>query len=180
MFGPKSVTAQEHKCSADNVTKSGGGSAPSPLCYLERKDIMPEYTANAPQTVPAGQNVLLTETPITCNRGYVCHRNGSGIVTLRGITNQCRARYRVSADGNIAVAAGGTAGAISVSLAITGEPLNSATAIVTPAAVGDLFNVHVEAIIDVPKGCCLTIALENTSTQAITAQNVNVIVDRVA
>ncbi len=62
----------------------------------------------------------------------------------------------------------------------TGEPLNSATAIVTPAAVGDLFNVHVEAIIDVPKGCCLTIALENTSTQAITAQNVNVIVDRVA
>ena len=70
--------------------------------------------------------------------------------------------------------------AISVSLAITGEPLNSATAIVTPAAVGDLFNVHVEAIIDVPKGCCLTIALENTSTQAITAQNVNVIIDRVA
>ena len=141
---------------------------------------MSEYTANAPQTVTAAQNVLLTETPIRCNRGFVCHRDGSGIITLRGITNQCRARYRVSADGNIAVAAGGTAGAISVSLAIAGEPLNSATAIVTPAAVGDLFNVHVEAIIDVPKGCCLTIALENTSTQAITAQNVNVIVDRVA
>lgn len=104
----------------------------------------------------------------------------SGIITLRGITNQCRARYRVSADANIAVAAGGTAGAISVSLALSGEPLNSATAIVTPAAVGDLFNVHAEAIIDVPRGCCLTIALENTSTQAITAQNVNVIVDRVA
>ena len=41
-------------------------------------------------------------------------------------------------------------------------------------------SVHVEAIIDVPRGCCLTVALENTSTQAITAQNVNVIVDRVA
>lgn len=139
-----------------------------------------EFTVNAPQTVPAGQNVLLTETPIACNRGFVCHREGSGIITLRGVTNQCRARYRVSADGNIAVAAGGTAGPISVSLAITGEPLNSATAIVTPAAVGDLFNVHAEAIIDVPRGCCLTIALKNTSTQAITAQNVNVIVDRVA
>ena len=110
----------------------------------------------------------------------MCHRNGSGIITLRGITNQCRARYRVSADANIAIAAGGTVGSISVSLAITGEPLNSATAIVTPAAVGDLFNAHVEAIIDVPKGCCLTIALENTSTQAITAQNVNIIVDRIA
>lgn len=133
-----------------------------------------------PVIVAAGQNVMLTETPIACGRGYVCHRDGSGIITLRGITNQCRARYRVSASGNIAVAAGGTAGPISMSLAITGEPLNSATAIVTPAAVGDLFNVHVEAIINVPKGCCLTVALENTSTQAITAQNVNVIVDRVA
>lgn len=142
---------------------------------------MAEFTAVLPQTVAAGQNVALTDTPITCNRGFVCHRSGSGIITLRGITNgQCRARYRVSADGNIAVATGGTAGAISVSLAITGEPLNSATAIVTPAAVGDLFNIHTEAIIDVPKGCCLTVALENTSTQAITTQNVNIIVDRVA
>lgn len=141
---------------------------------------MPEYTANAAQTVAAGQNILLTETPIACSRGFVVHRDGSGIITLRGITNQCRARYRVSADANIAIAAGGTAGPISLSLAITGEPLNSATAIVTPAAVGDFFNVHAEAIIDVPRGCCLTIALENTSTQAITAQNVNVIIDRVA
>jgi len=152
-----------------------------PRRYLfERTDNMAEFTSNAPQTVAAGQNVLLTETPIRCNRGFVCHRDGSGIITLRGITNQCRARYRVSADANIAVATGGTAGPISVSLAITGEPLNSATAIVTPAAVGDLFNVHIDAIIDVPKGCCLTIALENTSAQAITAQNVNVIVDRIA
>lgn len=141
---------------------------------------MPEFTANAAQTVAAGQNVLLTETPIPCTRGLVCHRPGSGIVTLRGVTSQCRARYRVSADANIAIAAGGTAGPISLALAITGEPLASATAIVTPAAAGDLFNVHVDALIDVPRGCCLTIALENTSTQAITTQNVNVIVDRVA
>lgn len=141
---------------------------------------MAEYTATAPQTVAAGQNVLLTEAPIPCSRGFICHREGSGLITLRGITNQCRARYRVSATGNIAVAAGGTAGPISMSLAITGEPLNSATAIVTPTAAGDLFNVHVDAVIDVLKGCCLTVALENTSTQAITAQNMNVIIDRVA
>lgn len=141
---------------------------------------MPEYTANAAQTVAAGQNVLLTETPIACSRGYVCHRDGSGIITLRGITNQCRARYHVTADANIAVADDGTAEAISAALAITGEPLASATAIVTPAAVGDFFNIHVDALIDVPKGCCLTVALENTSTQAITVQNVNIIVERVA
>lgn len=141
---------------------------------------MPEFTANVAQDVAVGQNVLLTETPVSCSRGFVCHREGSGIITLRGITNQCRARYRVSADANIAIATGGTAGPISLALAITGEPLASATAIVTPAAVGDFFNVHVEALIDVPKGCCLTVALENVSTQSITTQNVNVIVDRVA
>ena len=141
---------------------------------------MVELTSNAAQTVLSGQNVLLTETPIPCNKGYVCHREGSGLITLRGITNQCRARYRVSADGNIAIATGGTAGPVAVSLSISGEPLNSATAIVTPAAVGDLFNVHVEAAIDVPRGCCLNIALKNTSTQAITTQNVNILIDRVA
>ena len=58
--------------------------------------------------------------------------------------------------------------------------MNSAAAIVAPATVGGLFNVHTAALVDVPRSCCLVIALENTSTQAITAQNVNVIVDRVA
>ena len=33
---------------------------------------------------------------LCCNRGYVTHREGSGLVTLRGITNQCRARYKVT------------------------------------------------------------------------------------
>ena len=141
---------------------------------------MPEFTSNAPQTVAAGQNVLLTETPIPCNRGFVCHREGIGIITLRGITNQCRARYRISANANVAIAPGGAAGTVSIALAQTGEPLASSTATATLAAVGDLANLHVEGIIDVPKGCCTTVALENISTQAITTQNVNVIVDRIA
>lgn len=57
---------------------------------------MAEFTANVLQTVAAGQNVQFTETPVGCNKGYVVHRKGSGIFTLRGITNQCRARYKVS------------------------------------------------------------------------------------
>lgn len=141
---------------------------------------MPEFTANAPQTVAPASNVLFTETPVSCNRGFVSHRAGSGLVTLRGFTNQCRARYRVLFGANIAVPAGGTAGPISISLALDGEPLNSATAIVTPAAAGDLFNVSVAAYIDVPKGCCATLTAKNTSTQAITVQNANLIVERVA
>ena len=138
---------------------------------------MPEYTNAAVQTVAVNQNVLFAETPVGCNRGYVTHREGSGLVTLRGITNQCRARYKVTFGGNIAVPTGGTAGAISISLAVNGEALNSAVATVTPAAVKEYFNVF---SIDVDRGCCLSLSVKNISIQAINVANPNLIVERVA
>lgn len=138
---------------------------------------MAEYSYSGLQEVAEGQNVLLNETPV---RGSQCiiHRDGSGIITLRGITNQCRARYKVGFGANIAVPTGGTAEAISIAIAISGEPLQSATMIVTPAAVEEFFNVYSSAYIEVPKGCCVTIAVENTSTQPINVQNANMIVER--
>ena len=71
-------------------------------------------------------------------------------------------------------------GAISAALAVNGEPLNSATAIVTPAAVENYFNVFVTAVVEVPRGCCLTVAVENTSTQAVNVANANMTVERVS
>jgi hypothetical protein len=141
---------------------------------------MAEYTNAAVQTVAVNQNVLFSETPVGCNRGYVTHREGSGLVTLRGITNQCRARYKVTFGGNIAVPTGGTAGAISVALAVNGEALNSAVATVTPAAVEEYFNVFSTAYIDVDRGCCLSLSVKNISTQAINVANPNLIVERAA
>ena len=140
---------------------------------------MPEYTNVAVQTVAVNQNVLFAETPVGCNRGYVTHREGSGLVTLRGITNQCRARYKVTFGGNIAVPTGGTAGAISVALAVNGEALNSAVATVTPAAEEEYFNVFSTAYIDVDRGCCLSLSVKNISTQAVNVANPNLIVERV-
>lgn len=105
---------------------------------------------------------------------------GAGIVTLRGLTNQCRARYKVSFGANIAIPTGGTVEAISLAIAVNGEPLVSATAVVTPAAVGDYGNIFVSANVDVPRGCCLTVAAENISGQAINVANANMIVERVA
>ncbi len=140
---------------------------------------MAEFTNASTALVAAGQNVPLTETAVAGNCSIV-HRDGAGIVTLRGNTNQCRARYRVSFGANIAIPTGGTVEAISLALTINGEPLVSATAIVTPAAVGDYGNVFVSANVDVPRGCCLTVAAENTSGQAINVANANMIVERVA
>lgn len=143
-----------------------------------------ELTAPAVQTVQYGGNVLFTDTAVGCNRGYVVHREGAGIVTLRGIGCQ-RARYKVTFGGNIA-AEGGTVAPISVAVAINGEPLPSTTMTVTPAAVGDFFNVSRTTFIDVPCGCCVTIAVENVSLTAasvaipIDVQNANLVIERVA
>ena len=140
---------------------------------------MEYFTHSNMVTVAAGQKFTLSERAVKLGR-WIPHREGAGIVTLRGLTNQCRASYKVSFGANIAIPAGGTVTPISIALAIAGEPLNSATAIVTPAAVGEYFNVFTAAFIDVPRGCCITIAVENTSTQAISIANSNLIAERVA
>lgn len=140
---------------------------------------MAEYINAGIVTVPAGQNVPIIATA-ACGKPCIVHREGSGLVTLRGLTQQCKARFKVSFGANIAVPTGGTVEAITAALAINGEPLTSAVATVTPAAVENYFNIYVSAIVEVPKGCCLTVAMENTSTQAINFANSNLTVDRVS
>lgn len=140
---------------------------------------MAEFTNVYVQQVAAGQNVVFTETPVS-GSNCIVHREGAGVVTLRGQTNQCRARYKVSFGGNIAIPTGGAVGPISIAIAVSGEPLLSATATVTPAAVSDFFNVFTAVYIEVPRGCCVTIAVENTSAETIEVENSNLIVERVA
>lgn len=143
-----------------------------------------------PQNVAYGQNVLLVDS-ISCPRGNVLHRNGSGILTLRGNASGCScfARYKVTFNGNIAVPEGGTVAAIALALAVNGEPLQYSRAIVTPAAVEQYFNVTSTAIIDVPKGCCTTVAVENVNAgvggeivdeQTISVADGNLTIERIA
>ena len=159
---------------------------------------MAEYVYNAVQVVQPNQPVLLRDS-IPCNKGYVFHRNESGILTLRGIVNNgcgCFARYQVTFNGNIAVPSTGTAPAgISIALAIDGEPILTSKAIVTPADVAEdpssdlnYFNVTSTAIITVPRGCCFNVSVENTSAPAdaetpapaINVKNANLTVARIA
>ena len=140
---------------------------------------MAEYTANAIQTVAVNQDILFTDDPVRGNNS-IMHREGSGLVTLRGITCQCKARFRIFFGANIAVPEGGTASVISASIAISGEAIPTSSMIVTPAAVDEYFNVSASLFIDVPAGCCTNISVKNTSDQAINVQNANIIVERVA
>lgn len=140
---------------------------------------MAEYVSVATQEVASNGNVVFTNTAV---KGSSCiqHREGSGIITLRGLTNQCRARFFVDFSANIAVPTGGTAGAISLAIAISGEPVLSSQMISTPAAVEQFNNVSAGIYVDVPKGCCINIAVENTSGVAIDVANANIVVTREA
>lgn len=152
---------------------------------------MAEFTYNPIQLVNPNQPVILNNS-IPCNKGYVYHRNESGVVTLRGIVNNpcsCFARYQVTFNGNIAIPEGGTATPVSVALAIDGEPILTSKAIFTPAAADEYGNVTSTAIITVPKGCCFNVSVENVSDSptpattpapAINVQNANLTVTRIA
>ena len=140
---------------------------------------MAEYVNPGIATVPAGQNVPLVATAAS-GKPCIVHREGSGLVTLRGLTQQCKARFKVGFGANIAVPTGGTVGAITTALAVNGEALNGATATVTPAAVENYFNVYVSAIVEVPRGCCVTVAAKNTSAEAVSFANSNLTIDRVS
>lgn len=141
-----------------------------------------EYSRIDLQTVSVDENLIFNNGCRACRKGFISHRDDSGIFFLKG--SGCRAIYRVTFNGNIAVAPaadGGVLEPISVALTINGETLGNATATVTPTAAGDFFNVSAATFIDVPCGCCVSISVKNVSATAeITVQNANIIIDRVA
>lgn len=136
-----------------------------------------EFTANALQTVATNANVLLTAVNPNYGRCFVNHREDSGLVTLNGIPNQCCTQYRILFNANIAVPDGGTPGAISLALALNGEAVPSTTMIVTPTATEAFNNVSASIYVTSHRGCCQQLSIKNTSTQDISVQNANLIVE---
>lgn len=140
-----------------------------------------EYAYSPTQTVTENSNILFLNGNRACNKGYITHRTDSGIFRLKGASNGCKAIYRVTFNGNIAVTTGGTVGAISIGLQEDGETVNNAVATVTPAAVENFFNVSVDTFVTIPCGCCVTVSVKNISTDtSIDVRNANIIFERVA
>ena len=139
-----------------------------------------EITANAVQTVTENDNIVFTNTSVA-GSSCIVYRQGSGLVTLRGLTNgQCRARFRVTFGGNVAIPTGGTVGPITVAIGINGEPVQTSEMIVTPAAVNEYFKVYRSMFLDVPRGCCSQVSVENLTGGSILVQNANLTIERVA
>ena len=150
---------------------------------------MAEYIANAEQLVALNSPILFTAS-IPCTKGYVYHADETGIFILKGITNNCFARYSVTFNGNIAIPTDGEVTPIAIAISENGEARQSSRAIYTPADVDEYGNVTSTAIITVPKGCCFSIAVRyvdataedaaTTPTPSIEVINANLVINRVA
>lgn len=147
---------------------------------------MAEYLANAVQDVALNDPILFTAS-IPCTKGYIYHEDETGIFILRGITNNCFARYQVTYNGNIAIPTGGTVTPIAVAIAVNGEPRVTSRAIFTPAAVDEYENVTSTAIVTVPRGCCFSLSVRyvtadptEDSATSIEVQNSNLVINRIA
>lgn len=121
---------------------------------------MAEYlTRDSVESVALNQAIPFIDS-IPCNKGYVFHQNGTGIFILRGITNNCFARYEVTFTGNIAIPEEGEVTPIATAIVVSGEQRIGSRSIFTPADVDEYGNVTSRAVVDVPRGCCFTVAVE--------------------
>ena len=149
---------------------------------------MAEWTSVTEQTVQPGGSIVFTANPVPCERGLVRHRDGDSNFLLSGwmpnrrcncpCSRNASARYSVDFGANIAIPTGGTAGEISVAIALDGTALPSTIMSVTPAAVEEYFSVGRETSVEIWRGCCQTVAIQNVSDQPILVRNAIVDFDR--
>lgn len=138
-----------------------------------------EVIANELQTVETNDSVLF-QTALSSNSPSIIWRAGSGLITLRGLGPQFRARFRVAYHGNVAVSTGETVAPVELAIRINGEGIASSRTISTPTAAEAFNNVATSTFIDVPAGCCTQISLANIGTTSIDVENVSMTIERVA
>lgn len=149
---------------------------------------MAEYLANALQSVDLNNPIVFTAS-IPCTKGYIYHEDETGIFVLRGVTNNCFARYQVTFNGNIALPDGADVTPIAVAITVNGEARPTSRAIFTPQAVEEFGNVTSTAIITVPRGCCFSLSVRavsgvtdpaDTPAPTIDVINSNLVINRIA
>ena len=127
---------------------------------------MAEFYAIPLQTVASGENALF-DGKGGC--GCIVHRNNSGVFILKPHTG----KYRITFHANIG---GATADVpTSIAIALNGEPVGTATMIVTPSVAGALNNVSAMLTLTAP--CCMTITVINTTNAPITLENANLTIE---
>lgn len=151
---------------------------------------MSEYIEVSAQETALNNPIIFSSSPIPCNKGYVIHEDGTGNFILRGVTNNCFARYQLVYSGNVSIPEGGAVTAIGLAISINGETRPSSLAVYTPQAVEEQGNLTCTAIVTVPRNCCFNVSVRYvdatvndaavTPTPTIEVANSNLTISRVA
>lgn len=118
---------------------------------------MAKYITSTDQNVSLNGTIPFDIVSIPCNKGNVIPIT-TGVLTLKGNTSNRFARYDVTLQGNVSIPTGGAVTPIAVAITLNGVAIPDSVAIVTPAAVGDVWHVNTSVAITVPCGCCVSIS----------------------
>lgn len=118
---------------------------------------MAKYITSTDQNVALNGTIPFDIVSIPCNKGCVVPIT-TGVLTLKGNTSNRFARYDVTLQGNVSIPTGGAVTPIAVAITMNGVAIPDSAAIVTPAAVGDVWHINTSVTITVPCGCCVSIS----------------------
>lgn len=118
---------------------------------------MARYITSTDQNVALNGAIPFDVVSIPCNKGYVVPL-ATGVLTLKGDTTNRFARYEVTVQANVAIPTGGAVTPIAVAITLNGVAIPDSVAIVTPAAVEDVWHINTTTTITVPCGCCVSVS----------------------
>ena len=138
---------------------------------------MAEYAGSGVQTVQPGGFVVFDTEIVPCEMGLIQHTNGTPIFSVSGWrpnnSNGCCCNrnkptlYKVMLDMNVALSEGATVAPITVAIAVDGVSLPISEMDSSPAAVSEFNHVGRQFSLPILRGCCQTVAVQNTSVQPI-------------
>lgn len=143
---------------------------------------MAKYITSSDQNVALNGTIPFDIVSIPCNRGCVVPIT-TGVLTLKGNTNNKFARYDVKVQANIQIPEGGTTTPVAIAITINGVAIPESVAIVTPSAAEEYWHINTSVPITVPCGCCVSVSasyVDGTEDDASVTPTPSILVRRQA
>lgn len=118
---------------------------------------MATYLTATDANVALNGTIPFNVVSIPCNKGCVTPV-ATGVLTLQGSNANRFARYEVDLQANVAVPTGGAVTPLALAITLNGAIIPDSVAIVTPAAVEDVWHINTSTTVTVPCGCCLSVS----------------------
>ena len=118
---------------------------------------MAQYITSTDQNVALNGTIPFDVVSIPCNKGCVIPIT-TGVLTLQGSNSNRFARYEVTLQANVAIPTDGALTPLALAITLNGVAIPDSVAIITPAAVEDVWHINTTTTITVPCGCCVSVS----------------------